>query len=162
VPIWLKAVGVVVLLLILLVLFAPTIASTGPARSFVLGKVNENLNGRVEAAGWSLGWTSGLKASGVRVFDASGRQILQLSSVTTQLSLLDLARGNYALGDVVIDGLDFLLRREADGEFNFAKLAKAGPPDPAAPDKTPDKTPGQPAPTTTPAPPPPRRRSCRT
>src|SRR3954453_19015852 len=53
VPLLLKAVGVVVLLLLLLVLFAPTIASTGPVRSFALGKVNENLNGKVEVAGLS-------------------------------------------------------------------------------------------------------------
>src|SRR5687767_5709068 len=62
IPIWLRAVGVVVLLLLLLVVFAPTIASTGPVRSFVLGRVNETLTGRVEVADWSLGWTSGLKA----------------------------------------------------------------------------------------------------
>lgn len=139
IPIWLSVVGVVVLLLALLVLFAPMIASTGPVRSFVLARINETLNGRVEADRWSLGWTSGLKATGVRVFDASGRQILQLSSLTTELSLLDVVRGNYTLGDVVIDGLDFLLRREPDGQFNFAKLARAKPP--ASPQPSPSQPP---------------------
>src|SRR5687768_1705351 len=67
VPIWLKSVGVVVLLLLLFVAFAPTIASTGPVRSLVLGKVNAGLNGRVEVADWSLGWMSGIKLTGVRV-----------------------------------------------------------------------------------------------
>lgn len=151
VPIWLRVVAVVVLLLLLLVVFAPTIASTGPVRSFVLGRVNETLNGRVEAAGWSLGWTSGLKANGVRVHDASGRQILQLTSVTTQLTLLDVIRGDFSLGDVVIDGLDFLLRREADGEMNFVKVARAKPPverpdAPAQPAPAPADPAAQPAP----------------
>src|SRR6185295_2402282 len=55
----------IVLVLILLVVLGPTIASTGPVRSFVVGKVNDNLNGRVTIAGWSLGWFSPLKVSGV-------------------------------------------------------------------------------------------------
>lgn len=151
IPIWLRVVAVVVLLLLLLVVFAPTIASTGPVRSFVLGRANESLNGRVEVASWSLGWTSGLKANGVRVHDVSGRQILQLTSITTQLTLLDVIRGNFTLGDVVIDGLDFLLRREADGEMNFAKLARPKPPverpgAPAQPAPPPADPAAQPAP----------------
>jgi hypothetical protein len=143
IPTWLKAVGVVVLLLILLVLFAPSIASTGPVRSFVLGKVNDNLNGRIEVADWSLGWTSGLKLNGVRVLDAAGEPMVQVASMTTQLTLLDAIRGRYALGETVIDGLDFRLRREADGQLNVAKLARAGAPAHPSPAPAPQPAPGE-------------------
>jgi hypothetical protein len=123
----LAVVGVLLLLLILLVLFAPTIASTAPVRSFALGKVNQNLNGKVEVDGLSLGWVSGAKVNGLRVLDASGQPILKLASLTTELSLLDVIRGNYSLGEAVVDGLEFDARREADGQINFSKLAKGRP-----------------------------------
>ncbi len=123
-------VGALLLLLVLLVLLAPMIASSGPVRSFVLGKVNDNLNGRVQVDSWSLGWTGGLKLSGVRVFDEQNAQILQLKSLTTELSLLDAIRGRYHVGKVVVDGLDALVKTDAEGTTNFAKLPKQ---DPAAP-----------------------------
>jgi hypothetical protein len=132
-PIWIKGVGGLFVLIVLLVLLAPTIASTGPVRSLVLGKVNANLNGRVEVADWSLGWTSGARLSGLRVLDPAGQQIAGLSSLTTDLSILDILRGSYSIGDAVIDGLDFQLKREADGDFNFAKLAKADASEPDTP-----------------------------
>jgi hypothetical protein len=140
VPLWLKIVGVLVLLLALLVLFIPTIASTGPVRSFAVGKINENLNGRVEIADWSLGWLSGAKIKGVHVRDASGVDILQLTSLTSELSVLDIVRGNYSLGDAVVDGLIFDIRREADGKLNIEKLAKT--PEPEKPQSPKPESPG--------------------
>jgi hypothetical protein len=128
IPLWAKIAVGFVLLVCILVLFAPMIASSGAARSFVLGKVNENLNGKVEIDNWSLGWRSGFRANGVRVRDAAGERILQLNSLTTGLTVLDAVRGGYDLGDVVIDGLDVKARRDADGQLNFSKLAKANKP----------------------------------
>src|SRR5688572_12123766 len=46
------------LLLGLLVVLLPTLAGTGPGRSVILGQVNQRLNGRVEVADWSMGWSS--------------------------------------------------------------------------------------------------------
>src|SRR3954454_22653288 len=112
------------LLLVLLVLFAPTIASSGPVRSLVMSKVNANLNGRVDVASYSAGWTSGIKVEGVRVFDAQNAQILQLKSLTTKLTLLDAVRGRLHLGNVVVDGLNALVKSDAEGNVNFAKLMK--------------------------------------
>src|SRR5215213_8095149 len=57
------------LLLALLVVLAPTIAGTAPVRSVILGQVNQRLNGRVDVADWSLGWTSPVSVSGLKVFD---------------------------------------------------------------------------------------------
>ncbi|MDB5330659.1 MAG: hypothetical protein JWP03_1810 [Phycisphaerales bacterium] len=128
---WLRrvliGVGVLVLILLILLALVPTIASTGAARSYVLGKVNQNLNGRVEVADWSVGWTSGIKADGIKVFDDQNRQILEIPHVSTQLSLLGAVRGQYHLGKTVVDGLDFNAERYLDHTLNFAKLAKEKP-----------------------------------
>jgi hypothetical protein len=142
-PIWLRVIVGIFLFLVLLVIFAPTIASTGVVRSYVLSKVNDNLNGKVEISSWSLGWTGGVKATGVRVLDASGQPVVEVGEFSTGLSLIGAIRGNYVLGDVVVDGLNFNVKREADGELNVAKLAKKSqePSKPAhEPTEKPDKT----------------------
>ncbi len=124
---WLKIVGALVVLLILLVLLIPTIASTGMVRSIVVGKINDQLNGKLDIADWSLGWTSGVRIEGLKVVDADGKEVLSLKSLDAPVSLIGLARGNYDLHQVVIDGLDFHAVRETDGTLNFAKLAKTSP-----------------------------------
>src|SRR5882724_11513562 len=55
-----------VLVLLLLVLLIPTIASMGWVRSIVVGKVNDQLNGKLQIADWSIGWTGGIKADGLK------------------------------------------------------------------------------------------------
>src|SRR5439155_8356214 len=80
---WLKIPLALLVLLILLVILLPTIASTGMVRAIVLGKVNQNLNGRVEAADWSIGWFGGVDARGIKVFDAKGAPIVQLDHFST-------------------------------------------------------------------------------
>ena len=48
----------IVLVLILLVLLAPTLLSTGAGKSFVVDKVTNSLNGKLDIADWSVGWPS--------------------------------------------------------------------------------------------------------
>src|SRR5687767_9281065 len=108
------------LLLALLIVFAPTILNTGPARSFVVGQVNKSLNGKLQVDDWSLGWTSGARLNGVKLFDKDGVQILEVPRVTTELRLLDAARGDLRFGKVTVEGLNALIRRDAQGNINFA------------------------------------------
>src|SRR5205823_6197468 len=90
------------------------------------------------------------RVNGLRVLDDQGRQVLQLDSLTTGLSIVDVLRGNYDAGKVVVKGLDFNIKREADRTLNVARLAKAAPAGPAKPLQP---APSQPAPPQ-PAPPP--------
>ena len=121
---WPLVVLSIVLLLILLVLFAPMIASTAPVRSFVVGKINENLNGKVEIHSWSIGWTGGIVVNGVRVVDDKGVQILQVEKLSTQLSLIDAMRGKLDFGKTSAQGTDFNLYIDKEGHSNFERLAK--------------------------------------
>jgi len=61
--IWPKVLLVLLILVVLAVVFAPALLSTAPARSFVVGKINQSLNGRVEINNWALGWTSPVTVS---------------------------------------------------------------------------------------------------
>lgn len=115
------------LILGLVVLLAPTIAGTGPVRSVILGQVNQRLNGRVEVADWSIGWTSPVSVSGLKVFDKAGVQVLEVPRITTGLKLIDAARGRLHFGVVTVEGLNALVRRDVRGEINFAQLLPGGP-----------------------------------
>ena len=66
----------------------------------------------------------GLKVRGVKVFDESNRQIVELASLDSELSLLDVVRGNYGSGETTIAGLNVTFRQYADGTNNLSKLAK--------------------------------------
>lgn len=121
---WPKVLLAVVAVVVLLVLLLPTLLSTAPARSFVVGKINQNLNGRVEIGDWKISWTGGITINGLRIFDDRDSQIAQVEWVSTELSLLQAARGNLALGQTVVRGADFTLIQNPDGTFNFSNLAK--------------------------------------
>src|SRR5262249_54206830 len=112
-------------LLILLVLLAPTIISTSPVRSIVVSRINNSLSGQLDIADWSIGWTSGVTIEGVKLDDAQGKRIAEVSSIRLPISLLGAARGNYDLGDVVIDKPNLVnVEVYANGSTNLDQLAK--------------------------------------
>ena len=55
--------------ILLLVLLAPTIMGLSPIRSFVVGKINDQLAGRLTVEDWLLAWISGVHASGISLND---------------------------------------------------------------------------------------------
>jgi hypothetical protein len=122
---WPWVLGGVVVLLILLVLLVPTLLSSGAGKSLVVSQVNQRLNGHIEMQNLSLGWASGIRMDGLVVFDATGRQILQLPHFSSGLSLLGAVRGHYNLGKTVVDHCDVLVSREADGSLNWEHLLKS-------------------------------------
>ena len=121
---WPWVILIILLVLVGLVVLGPTIASTGPVRSFVVGKINDNLNGRVAIDDWSLGWFGGIRLRDVKVYDEHNAQIAHLPLITTDLKLIDAARGDFALGDTVVNVASFVARVDESGRTNFDKLAK--------------------------------------
>src|SRR5687767_10188970 len=84
---WLKVLLVIVALLVALVALLPTIVSSGPVESFVVGKVNDNLNGKLHVNDLSVGWLSGVDVNGLKVDDEQGRTILTLARLRVPLAL---------------------------------------------------------------------------
>src|SRR5215213_7208859 len=93
----LKILAVIVVLLILLVLLLPTIAGLGFVRGIVVGRINQNLDGKLQIDDWSLGWTSGITMRGVTLLDDRGEKVAVIDKVSTQLSLIGAMRGKYDL-----------------------------------------------------------------
>lgn len=125
---WLKIIGILLILVILLIVFAPAILSTAPMRNFVVGRINDGLNGRLVIGDWSLGWTGGITIEGVKVFDDRERLILEMRRFQTPLSLIDAAGGDLNLGETTIEGLNLVqLEINEDGSNNYQKLMKETP-----------------------------------
>ena len=124
---WITAALVIVLAL--LVAFAPTIASMGWVRALVVQQINKSLDGNLEINDWSLSWASGIEARGVRVFQDRA-QIMELRRLRTDLSMLNLIRGDlYTLGKTKVEGLDLLLKVYPNGRTNLHRLLKLQPSD---------------------------------
>ncbi len=128
--------GILVLILLLIALL-PTIASTGPVRSLVLGRVNQQLNGTASVDSWSFGWFSGFKLSGIRVADAQGRPVVEIQSVTLPATVSSLLSSQKRLGAIAVESPKADIVLYADGTNSFTRLIKpaqsATPPAAAAP-----------------------------
>lgn len=122
---WPVVLGGLLLVLVLLVVLLPTIASTSPARSFVLGKINEQINGRVEIDGWSVGWFSPTTVTGIKVYDENQQLIVSVPRVRLGLSVLSAIRQDFALGnDNVVDVDSFVMRVDEQHKTNLERLPK--------------------------------------
>jgi len=121
---WRWVANLVLVLLLLLLFFLPALLASPIGRPLLVGYVNEQLNGRIDIKDCSLSWWNGTRISGLVVFDDTGRQILQASDVTSDLTFLEALRGRLRVGRVRVDGLDLLLSREPDGSLNWEHLVR--------------------------------------
>ena len=131
---WPWILGGLLALLLIGAALLPAILSTGPVRRMVLGRVNRQLNGKVEVDSWSLSWFSGIRIHNVRVTDAQGDAVAEIGSISVPASLPGLLRGVKRLGTVEVNQPRAYLVLRPDGSTNLDDLVK-----PAAARKPPSK-----------------------
>ena len=128
--------GIFVLILLIIALL-PAIASTGPVRRMVLGRVNQQLNGTAGIDSWSFDWFTGFKLSGIRVADAQGRPVVEIQSVTLPATVSSLLSSQKQFGTIAIESPKANIVLYADGTNNLTRLFKPAqtvtPPAPATP-----------------------------
>ena len=111
-----------VVLLVLLVVFLPTIASTGFVRSLVLGKVQPFVpHGKLDVASWSVGWFSPIEVKGLKLADDRGNVILEADEIRTDLTLLQAVRQQLKLTGTVVDAAGHLVIYP-DGRNNLGQV----------------------------------------
>ncbi len=139
--------GVLLLIvLVVLVLLVPTLLSTGAGKRFVLGVVNDQITGEVDADGLSVGWLSGQSLTGVVVRDGDGAEVARVGRVElADASLLSLVRGELSLGELQIESVTADIVGYEDGTTNLQRaLAGQGvsstPSGTASPGKSPPGT----------------------
>ena len=126
---WPKILAGVLIFLLLVAIFAPSLVSTGIGKSLALSVVNGNLNGKAEIADWSLGWNSGVTVNGLKLIDEKGDVMLQASRHSLAAFALESALksgfSELALGKTDIDNLDLThIDIDANGVPNIAKFLK--------------------------------------
>ena len=98
-------VGVLLVALILIGVFLPTIASTGAGKSLVLGIVNRFFAGTVDVEQLSLGWSAGQRITGLTVNDSAGQPFISAQAIEAPgMSLWSALRGDTTIGHLRVVG----------------------------------------------------------
>jgi hypothetical protein len=115
--------GVLVILLAILIALAPTLACSSWARAMVVSEIQNSLGGcKLQISDYSVGWFSGFKTGSIKLNDPNDAKIVEISQISTGLTLWHAITGNRALGNITIDGLDFSLHKYADGHWNYSPM----------------------------------------
>jgi len=131
---WLRRLVIVLAVVGVLVFISPYVISSGPVLGWILSSVNGGIRGSVAVEELSLGWFSPVSARGIVVFDAQSRQVLSVSEVRAAKSLLGLAAGPMAFGQIELDDPNVVFYQGPDGQLSLSEAFEStGPPSPAEP-----------------------------
>lgn len=130
---WPRKLGALLVVLLILLGFAPQIVSKTPLLSKVVAMGTTELNGSVSLGSASLSWFSPPTVTGVGVLDAQGNTVCTADGVVCDQGLLDFITAPSKLGRIKIDRPAFALTVKPDGTTNLeqviAKFLEPLPPD---------------------------------
>ena len=127
---WLRVLLIVAGVLVLLVILAPSLASTGPARRAIVHMANGRLKGRLAIDDLRLGWSGPTAVKGIRLDDPQGRTVVNVAGASIQKGLWSLLWHHSALGDVQLDQPHVDLIVNPDGQISLATIFPPSPPTP--------------------------------
>jgi|GEM_PF-4135722 len=120
--------GLVALIVILLVvLLAPTIVTRTFAREYLLAKAIPADAASVSVQKMNAGWFTSVQIEGLQVLDAAGKPLIDVAKASCDRTLLELAKDHTDLGSIVVDSPTVHLSLRPDGsnlEDTIAKLAE--------------------------------------
>ena len=119
---WKKWLSIAAIVLVILILFAPTIISKTPLLSYLIN-TNAPINGKIEIGTASLGWFSNTRLSELVVKDADEQTVVSIGNVSLDKSLTGLIFGG--IDGTTIRITDPLIDiRVNDGTINLQKLVE--------------------------------------
>ena len=125
---WLFWGGVLLAVLLIAVLLAPTIVTKTSLREYILAQAIPEDVANVSIRDMQVGWFSPIAIEGVHVLDAAGKPLLNVQKVGVNRTLLQLATDYTNLGQIVVDSPTMHLSLRPDGsnlEDTVAKLMEA-------------------------------------
>jgi translocation and assembly module TamB len=136
---WLRRLLPLFTLLVLGTWFAPAIVANTGLRNRLAREALANLHGSVEVGGASLGWFAPIELRDVTLKDNAGRTIVNVPKITSEKTLLDLARNPAVPGGFALESPTVALVCEKNTTNLEAALAEYLKDDdtPRAPTRTP-------------------------
>lgn len=110
------------IVLVLLVVLAPTILSTPPGQRLVVSLINDTVRGSVTIDTLSLSWLGGQRIRGVEILDPAGTKVGRLEELSTELTLLEAIQRRLSLGQTTIRGLTADLVVDESGANNLGNV----------------------------------------
>ena len=89
--------------IVLLVLLAPVLASSGSGRRIVLAKINKSVAGRTDFADLSVGWLKGVKVSDFSFNGHAGQLSVQAKQITTKPHYASILTGGLSFGETIVN-----------------------------------------------------------
>lgn len=119
---WLRVLGVIVILALVLVAAAPSLVSWTFGPSLVAGAIEGSVNGDVQIASVRFGWTSPQQISGLVIDDKANGNLIR-ADATVKRSLFSLITN--PMGELeVIARADVTTAQTKDGELTIARIVK--------------------------------------
>ncbi len=104
--------------LVLLILFiTPLLLSSSGGRRFLLGRINQSVDGQVGMDEFSVGWFSGVKLTNLTYASDDGATEVKVGRIETHPRYRALVGGRVDLGKTVIDRPEVFLKLLAFWEY---------------------------------------------
>ena len=98
---WIIAVALVLLLLLFLVV--PMYLSSDRGRDFIVGKINESIDGKIAMGDFSMGWFKGIRVTDLSFENEAGTTSVNVREISTKPYYVSLLLGIVALGETLIE-----------------------------------------------------------
>ena len=96
---------------VLLIFFGvPLFLSSSGGTSFLLGKINQSVDGQVQMDDFSIGWFKGVKLTNLSYADSAGTTSVKVRRIETQPQYASLLGGKVKLGKTVVEGPQIYLK----------------------------------------------------
>jgi molybdopterin-binding protein len=131
----------IVLLFIFLLLFfgVPLFLSSSGGTGFLLGHINNSVDGQVRMDDFSIGWLKGVRLTNLSYADSVGSTSVTVERIETQPKYLSLLRGKVKLGKTVVEQPRIYVKVPTE-QKSPTEAPKAQTPPATSPTKTPAKS----------------------
>ena len=123
--------GILILLVVgfLLIFFIlPAYLSSDAGKSFVVGKINNAIDGQVTIKGLSMSWFKGISLEEFSFVNNDGSTKVNVKQIKTKPVYLSLLSGNVAFGKTLIDAPDVIVSIADVAKADVIKADTASPP----------------------------------
>lgn len=97
-----RATALAIIVVLLAFLAVPWFVSSEKGRRMILARINSSIDGKMDFAGLTMGWWSGVRVTGIGFDDSTGRVSVRVKQITTKPHYGSILAGGLSLGKTEI------------------------------------------------------------